>query len=185
MGMNLKYLRLKNIGIIDSVDVDFSPGINILTGETGAGKSLIINAFNMVLGERVNAGIVIRRTQDEALIEAVFSLSGDDRVLHFLEQGGIIIEEDEVLIKRMISRTGKNKCWVNSHLVSLAVLKDLGRLIADICGSHSHQELLDADNHMSLLDRYCRNEGVLRQWEQALKGYFSVFHQIGELNEEN
>ncbi|MCK5706729.1 MAG: DNA repair protein RecN [Candidatus Aureabacteria bacterium] len=192
MKMSLSYLRLENVGIIDSIEIEFGTGLNILTGETGAGKSLIINSFNLLLGERVNADVIIKTGSDDACIEAVFNINDSKPILDFLEKTGVFSKKelsgidysDEILIKRFLSRNGRNKCWINSHLVSLSVIKEFGEHIADICGSHSHQELLNSDNHILLLDRFCKNDEILSEWNDIYKKYCLLFRESRDLDEE-
>lgn len=171
MNIFLRDLKLKNIGIIDQIEVELCEGLNIITGETGAGKSLVINSFNMLLGEKVNAGLIVKTGQQEASIEAILYIEKKHLVYVLLERAGITIAEGEICIRRLIARSGRNKCWINGHIVSLSFLKELGRLIADICGSHSHQELLHSENHILFLDRFCKNQALLKKWDEVLSRY--------------
>jgi DNA repair protein RecN (Recombination protein N) len=182
--MLLRNLSLKNVGIIDSADIEFEEGLNVLTGETGAGKSLVINAFNLLLGERVNAESIVRGGEEEATVEAVLDMGSPGRIDAYLKKAGIDTENRDVLLKRTISRSERNKCFINSSLASLSVMKEFGSLVADICGSHSHQELLNSDNHEVLLDRFCGNEGLLGEWNRKRAGYLSLCQAWQSLDEE-
>ncbi|MBN1522696.1 MAG: DNA repair protein RecN [Candidatus Aureabacteria bacterium] len=184
MNILLRTLRVENIGIIESLSIEFGDGLNVLTGETGAGKSLVLNSFNMILGERVSAETVLRTGQEEASIEAVFELNGRSPVTDFLKTIQIPQESDDIWIKRVITRSGRNRSWINAHAVSLSVLKELGHLMADMCGNHAHQELLNAENHIVLLDKFCQNDDVIEKWDSGLKDYTSLLQKMRELDQE-
>ena len=148
----LKTLHIKNIALITDVTVELLDGLNILSGETGAGKSIVIDSLNFVLGERADKGL-IRFGEDKAQVEAVFENYLTPNVGAFLDSQGI--EAEEVLIlRRQMTVSGKNECRINGNLVTLSVLKGLTELLCDIHGQHEHQSLLKTDNHLLLLDAY-------------------------------
>lgn len=148
----LKTLHIKNIALITDVTVELLDGLNILSGETGAGKSIVIDSLNFVLGERADKGL-IRFGEDKAQVEAVFENYLTPNVGAFLDSQGI--EAEEVLIlRRKMTVSGKNECRINGNLVTLSVLKGLTELLCDIHGQHEHQSLLKTDNHLLLLDAY-------------------------------
>lgn len=149
----LNRLIIKNIALIDSLEVDFDSGLNVLSGETGAGKSIIIDSVNLVLGERADRDL-IRTGAQSASVEAWFSdVSGVDEILSEQE-----IEADgELALTRELTASGKNICRVNGTLVTLSVLKALSDRLVDIHGQHEHQSLLSEKNHMAMLDGFDPN----------------------------
>lgn len=148
----LMHLSVRNIALIDQINIDFSEGLNILTGETGAGKSIIIDAVNLVLGERADRDL-IQTGKDYALVEALFDVTNLQQINGLLEEYGIESEEDEtLLLMRELSVSGKNVCRINGRIVTLSVLKSVSRHLVDIHGQHQHQSLLSIEQHRELLD---------------------------------
>lgn len=148
----LKLLEIQNIALIDNLQLELSNGLNILSGETGAGKSIIIDSFNFVMGERADKSL-IRHNQEFAVVQAVFENYLTENVEKVLNEYGIIID-DELVLYRKMSVLGKNECRINGRLVTLSVLKELTSNLADIHGQHEHQSLLNPDNHLELLDKF-------------------------------
>lgn len=172
----LRHLRATNFAILSDVEIDFGAGLNVLTGETGAGKSLIVEAVNLLRGGRASADIP-RAGADEAVVEATVEIPNDLRghVADVLEQAGLPpAVNDEVLIRRIIVRarsgSGENKdsrssasrgrCYVNGALTTAARLAELGALLVDLSGQHQHQGLVDPARHLDILDGYCRIGGA-------------------------
>lgn len=150
----LKQLRVTGFALLDQVEIDFGSGLNIMTGETGAGKSILIDALGMILGSRASAEDV-RTGSDKAIIEALFFLDDNIEVQKVLSQNGVDWEEDgSLLITREISINGKNVSRVNGRIVTLSVLRQLGKLLIDLHGQHQHQSLLFEENHAEFLDRF-------------------------------
>lgn len=150
----LRELNIKNFAIIDSLRVEFGEGLNAFTGETGAGKSIIVDALNLALGERASADL-IRTGCDEAVVEAAFGLdsraSGD--VLRLLKEQGIEAEPGgDIIVRRVISSSGKNKVYINGSLATLSTLASIGAMLADIHGQHEHQSLLSPERQLEMLD---------------------------------
>lgn len=143
-------LNIKNFAIIDNLHVGFGAGLNILTGETGAGKSIIIDAVNLILGGRASADLV-RTGEEEAAVEALFDLSGYPAICTRLAETGVECG-GELLVKRVVSRSGRNRVFVGGGLSTIAVLADLARQLVNIYGQHESQTLLKPDNHLRLLD---------------------------------
>ncbi len=148
----LEELRIRNFAIIDALEVHFTRGLNIITGETGAGKSIMINAVNLILGDRASADL-IRSSEDSATVEALFTVSGNPELAKRLAAAGIDDAED-LIIRRTLSKSGKNRIHVNGQTATLAVLASLGEALINICGQHEHQVLLDADRHIDILDEF-------------------------------
>jgi DNA repair protein RecN (Recombination protein N) len=149
----LKELRVKNFAIIDELSLTFGPGLNILTGETGAGKSIIIGALGITLGQRAYTEM-IKTGSKEALVEAYFEMPRHP----LLDRLGID-SSGGVIIRRNISAAGKARAYINDTMVNVQTLAELGKTLVDIHGQHDHQSLLSTDNQMRLLDHYGRLEG--------------------------
>ena len=155
----LQSLYLENIALIEKLGIELFPGFNVLTGETGAGKSIIIDAVNFVLGERTSRDL-IRNGAARAKVEAVFSLNEGDAAFAGLDALGIECDGNELILSRELSAAGRNACRVNGTLVPVASLKSVSDTLVDIHGQHEHQALLDAENHISYLDAYCHAESL-------------------------
>lgn len=155
----LQSLYLENIALIEKLGIELFPGFNVLTGETGAGKSIIIDAVNFVLGERMSRDL-IRNGAARAKVEAVFNLNEGDAAFAALDALGIEYDGNELILSRELSAAGRNACRVNGTLVPVASLKSVSDTLVDIHGQHEHQALLDAENHISYLDAYCHAESL-------------------------
>ncbi len=150
----IRAIRIRNLAVIDDVEVSFGPGLNVLTGETGAGKSIVIAALDILLGARVSADIV-RSGASRVEIEGVFHVAQPE-VAAFLAQADLTDPDapDELIVRRVIPREGRSRVWVNGVRVPLAVVRDLGASLVDVSGQHAHYALLDERSHLSLLDRF-------------------------------
>jgi DNA repair protein RecN (Recombination protein N) len=170
----LLQLEINNIALIDNISIELGSGLNVLTGETGAGKSILIDSINAVLGERVSKEL-IRTGTEKASVEAVFCLE-DGRLHDILESLGILPEEDGTLIlSREFSISGKNTCRVNGKLVTVSVLKEIGERLIDIHGQHDNQSLLRTESHIDLLDAF-----VGEDLEKLKQNYSTLLHQYRE-----
>ncbi len=149
----LTLLNMRDFALIDELALEFHEGLNVLTGETGAGKSILIGAINLILGERSSSD-QIRTGAEQAQVEAIFHCSLENQQINEqLERYGIS-PLDELVFSRQISRRGRNICRINGYAVPLAALKELGGLLVDLHGQHSQQSLLDNDKHLLLLDEF-------------------------------
>lgn len=148
----LSDLSITNLAIIDKLRISFSSGLTMLTGETGAGKSIIIDAVGLIMGGRASADL-IRSGAEEAVVEALFDISGQPELRQILEEAGFGTE-DELLVKRSISRAGKNRIFINGGMATLALLTDLSRRLINIYGQHESQTLLKPENQLLLLDTF-------------------------------
>ena len=146
----LKLLKINNIALIPSLEVEFGPGLTLLTGETGAGKSILIDALGLLLGNRASAEL-IRTGEDRAVVEGVVE---GRAVASFLEEHGLLVEDGEAILRREIQAEGKGRATINGALVPVSILRDLSPRIARIHGQHEPQGLLDPETHMELLDRH-------------------------------
>jgi len=178
----LSELRIKNFAIIENLDVSFQRGMNILSGETGAGKSIIIKAVNLLLGDRAVSGIV-RSGEDEAVVEALFTLAGNSRLISQLKDLGIECEED-IVLRRVISREGKNRVFINGSLATLTMLAHVAEGLISISSQHEHQTLLKPERHLFLLDRYGKLEKKRALYNVALGKYLDVKDQLGLAHED-
>jgi DNA repair protein RecN (Recombination protein N) len=158
-------LIIKNFAIIEALHVQFGTGFNVLTGETGAGKSIIIDAVNLLLGGRAR-GEVIRTGAEEASVEAIFDLQGESAVRQQLVEQGLD-SEDELLVRRIVSRSGKNRVFVNGSPVPLTQLRELTSQLVNIYGQHEHQNLQRTETHLELLDNFAALQGPLETYRQA------------------
>lgn len=149
----LSRLGIKNIGLITKLSVEFGDGLNILTGETGAGKSMIVSALNLILGERADSELV-RQGEKNAMVEAVFSEERIKTAGEILETHGILPEEGEFIIRRLLQQEGKSRALVNGSAVNISTLKQAGEMMVDIHGQHDHQALLRKETHLPWLDHY-------------------------------
>jgi DNA repair protein RecN (Recombination protein N) len=148
----LARLRIRDLVLIDELDVELSPGFNVLTGETGAGKSLVVAALDLLLGRRGSSDLV-RKGAAEAEVEGVFDVTDEPAVRGRLAAGGLPVD-DELLIRRVIPAEGRHRCHVNGKLASLAVLADLADGLASVMGQHEHHRLLEPVHQLELLDGY-------------------------------
>ena len=147
-------LTVQNFAIIEHINIEFADGLNVLTGETGAGKSIIVDALSLALGYRSSSD-TIRTGKDKIVVQALFFLEHVDPLLKtFFDQYNINIENNSVLLSREIYRNGKNICRVNDALVNVSSLKKLSAFLVDIHGQHEHQKLLDQSTHIQVLDDY-------------------------------
>ncbi len=152
----LKELSIKNIAIIDQLRVEFAPGLNVFTGETGAGKSIVVDALNLALGERASVDL-IRSGFQEAVVEAAFELNGRstaDMAALLSEQGIEMDAGGDLIVRRVLSSSGKNKVYINGSLTNLTTLAAVGANLADIHGQHEHQSLLSLERQMEMLDTF-------------------------------
>lgn len=165
-------LDIQNVALIDRINIELGKGLNLLTGETGAGKSIIIDSINAVLGERISKDL-IRTGKDRALVEAVFQID-NERFSDIFTEMGLEPEDDGTLIlSREINQSGKNICRINGKMATVSILKSFGERIIDIHGQHDNQSLLRVENHLLLLDSFGGEaiQELLRGYSSLLEGY--------------
>jgi len=172
-------LRIKNFAIIDELNLSFSKGFNILSGETGAGKSIILNAVQLLLGDKATEEW-IRSSEDEANVEALFDISGNPDAKEkisgkapHLRGGG---EEDSLLIRRVISRSGRGKVFINGNMATLGALSEIGEELLNIYGQHEHQSLQRVETHIDILDEF----GGLLKVRQEFQTHYEEFVSLSE-----
>jgi DNA repair protein RecN (Recombination protein N) len=149
----LRNLRIKNYALVEDLEVEFHPGLNVLTGATGAGKSIIVGAVNLILGERASSDVV-RTGFDTAIIEATFKPKPDRLFKNLLSQFGITCPDDTLIIRREVSTKGVSRCYINDRQITLGTLKMIGDRLADLHGQHEHQSLLNIARHIEYLDDF-------------------------------
>ena len=173
----LSELNIKNFAIIDHLQAEFGAGLNVLTGETGAGKSILVDAINLLMGDRASAEM-IRTGQEEASVEAFFEL-GEEEGPKILER--LAIEKSQgLLVKRLIQRAGKSRAFLNGSSITLNMLEELGEELVNIYGQHEHQHFLDPLRHIDILDQ----SGNLFLWRQAYQKVFSRWKEAVSTLEE-
>jgi DNA repair protein RecN (Recombination protein N) len=179
----LLQLDIQNVALIEKISIEFESGMNILTGETGAGKSIIIDSINAVLGDRVSRDI-IRTGSDKALIEAVFR-TDTARLADVMNEMGMEAEEDgTVILSREITQSGRNTCRVNGKMVAASYMKTIGERLIDIHGQHDNQSLLKIENHIDLLDAFAGEamQELRREYSELLEQYKKVRAGLKELS---
>ncbi|MER3523940.1 MAG: DNA repair protein RecN [Ignavibacteria bacterium] len=171
----LKSLFIKNYALIDELEVAFSNGLVILTGETGAGKSIIIDALGLILGERASTDIV-RTGAEKAIVEATFDI-GSNAALHDLFKLIDLDVTHDVILRREVSAKGTTRCLVNDSAITLALMKKIGELLVDLHGQHEHQSLLRPETHIAMLDEYAGVGSLLEEYRTA-------FHTLRKTTQE-
>ena len=164
----LTELHIQNFAIIDKLDLRFGPGLIILTGETGAGKSIILDAVVMLIGGKADTTFV-RTESDAAFVEGVFQLKGPEReaVHEVLKREELMDDPDYVVLMREVRREGRSVARINGRTVNVGLLKELGALLIDIHGQAEHLSLLDPRAHSGLLDRYADVSKPLNDYRQT------------------
>ena len=173
----LSLLHIENIAIIESADITFDGGFNVLTGETGAGKSIVIDAISAVLGERTSREL-IRTGAKSAVVNAVFT---GDLPLEWLEESGFPADGEELMLQRELQGDGRNICRVNGRPLTVAQLRMLGRQLLNIHGQHDGQQLLDPDCHLGYLDSFGRTGPLLEDYRAAYHSMTDLRRRISEL----
>jgi DNA repair protein RecN (Recombination protein N) len=163
----LRELRIRNFAVVENVQVAFAPGLNVLTGETGAGKSILIDALLLVRGARAQTEI-IRTDTDAAVVEAVFEVDARGPVGAALDGAGLkVAEGGQVVIRREVARAGRHRAFVNDSPVTVGLLERLGDLLVEVHGQHEHQRVLEPSHQLDVLDRFAGTE-ALRERVAAL-----------------
>jgi DNA repair protein RecN (Recombination protein N) len=178
----LTELRIENFAIIDKLALDFSPGLVIFTGETGAGKSIIMDALEMLLGGRAEAS-VIRAEAERASVEASFKLGGAAKtgVLEILQREDLVDDENYVTLAREVRREGRSIARVNGRTVNVTLLREIGAFLVDIHGQTEHLSLLDSRTHLGLLDRFAEVESLQTSYRQTYTQLQALRRELGNL----
>ena len=175
-------LTIRNIAIIDTLHISFKEGLTVLTGETGAGKSIIIDAVGLIMGGRASADL-IRSGEDEAVVEVLFDITRQPDVARQLRDSGFDCD-NELLVKRSISRAGKNRVFINGSMATLALLADITPRLINIYGQHESQTLLRQENHLRLLDSYAGLSGQREVFCRLFERFRTLQDRLVGLDEE-
>jgi DNA repair protein RecN (Recombination protein N) len=176
----LTELRIRNFAIIESLSLPLARGFNVLSGETGAGKSIIVGALSLLLGERASADL-IRTGAERATVEGVFDVTDRPEIATLLDERGIDAEESLVVLKREIATAGRARAWVNGTTVSAAILAEVGRLLVNLHGQHEAQTLLDGDAQRRILDAFAGATDLAREVESAHEALAATRREIADL----
>lgn len=176
----LKHLHIENFALVSRLDIDFGEGMNVLTGETGAGKSIIVGAIARLLGEKADQ-TDIRSGTGLAVIEADFNIGDNDDIIKILDQAEIEHNRETISMRREIVLNKPSKSFINGQLVTLTQLRDITRPMAELFGQHSHQQLLDEKNHLGFLDRFAGLNGRVDELRQVFHDWQNSAQQLKRL----
>ncbi|MBR1948467.1 MAG: AAA family ATPase, partial [Alphaproteobacteria bacterium] len=169
----LRSLNISNVVLIDRLDIDFNVGFGVLTGETGAGKSILLDSLGLVLGKRAETSF-IRKGAEKLSVTVVFDNVYDKELLELLQENDIEIDNNELIIKRSLNTSGVSKIFVNDQVVSAKLLKEIGKYLVEIHGQFDNQGLLNPANHLSILDNFGGHEILLKNCGVAYKEYKEI-----------
>jgi len=177
----LKHLHIKNYALIDNIEIVFERGLNILTGETGAGKSILIGAIGLLLGNRASSDTV-RQNADKAIVEATFGVEKHDLLSTLLEENQIDWMEP-LIVRREVTANGQSRGFINDTPANVKTMKMLGELLVDLHGQHEHQSLLRVNTHAKLLDDFGGLNGIVADYKKSYKELTGLFNELNELKE--
>jgi len=178
----LTTLRVRDIAIIEDLVVEFGPGLNVLTGETGAGKSIVVDALALAAGERADARLV-RSGASRAVVEAVFAPPPGGDWSRLLEERGIDGSTSEIVVRREVAAEGAGRIYLNGSPCALAVVREIGELLVELHGQHEHQSLLSVERHQELLDRFGEHEEILARVGAAHERVLEIVRNKARLEE--
>jgi len=183
----LRELAIRNLAVLEEARVAFAPGLNVLTGETGAGKSIVIDALLLVRGNRAQPDL-IRTGADSASVEAVFEVPSTGPLAAALEEAGHSAADGQLIIKRELSRSGRHRVFVNDSAATVGLLERLGDLLVEIHGQHEHQRLMEPARQLDVLDRFAGCEEsrtamarLWGRWEAARAGLTRLREEAREV----
>jgi len=177
----LRELRINNYAIIESLKLEMADGLNVFTGETGAGKSIIIESVEIILGSRCSSE-VIRKGAEKSVVSAVFDINGHSELKQVLQEKGIIdAGNDTLIIRREMDTSGKSKCYCNDEPVTLNLLREIGDMLVDIHGQYDHQVLLKPINQLNFLDRYSGLSSIRAEVSELYGEYQGILEEINSL----
>lgn len=175
----LKTLYIKDYALLEQISIEFEKGLNIITGETGAGKSILIDAMSLLLGERAS-NEVIRKGAEKAIVEGIFSTDNNNKIERLLEQNEIE-KSEELIVRRELSVKGSNRCFLNDTPVALNVIKEIGNQLVDLHGQHEHQSLLRTETHIEFLDDFGSLEQPLSDYKKEYERLHILQKNLDEL----
>ena len=177
----LKSLQIQDYALIEQIFVEFGNGLNIITGETGAGKSILIDAMSLLLGERASSE-VIRKSAQKTVVEGIFDVTDNQKVKDLLKINEIEFQP-ELIIRREISLKGSNRCFINDTPASLSLIKEIGNYIVDLHGQHEHQSLLRAETHLEMLDDFGSFKNELEEFARQKQKLISLITDLKNIRE--
>ena len=177
----LQYLHIENIAVIEQANIEFSNGFNVLTGETGAGKSIIIDSLFAILGERTSREL-IRHGCDRAVVSASFIDIGDVALNKLNELGYTVNHDEELILQRVLFADGRGQVKINSQPANVSTLKELGKLLINIHGQHDNQTLLDASKHISFIDSYAENGAIKNDYLNAFMSFRDITKRYNSIS---
>jgi len=177
----LKTLLIKDYALIENIEVKFEKGLNIITGETGAGKSILIDAMGLLLGERASTEVV-RKGTEKSIVEGIFDVASNKKVKDFCSVNELDFADD-LIVRREVSLKGTNRCFLNDSPVTLNLIKEVGDLLVDLHGQHEHQSLLRTETHIELLDNFANLESRLSEYSKHYLELTALQKELKELLE--
>jgi DNA repair protein RecN (Recombination protein N) len=179
----LRELHVRNYAVIEDLRIELQPGLNVLTGETGAGKSLIVGALSLLLGERASSEVV-RAGEDRALVEGVFDCSGAPDLIRLCEEHGIEVDENWIILRREVLREGRNRAWVNGSAATAGLVRQLGQHLVDLHGQHEHQALLRREAQRDILDAFAGASDAAKRTRSTHERLTELRRRISETRAE-
>jgi len=179
----LSHIHLKNFAIIENLDLELKPGMTALTGETGAGKSILIDAIGLVLGDRADSGVV-RHGADRAEITLTIDIEQSPAAQTWLQEQALD-EDDQCILRRIISASGKSRAWINGSPCNLTMLRQLGEQLVDIHGQHEHQSLMKKDMQRQMLDDFANHQSLLNKAAKAYSDWKALSDKLEMLSSQN
>jgi len=178
----LEIIRINDFAIIDKVEVEFGTGLNIISGETGAGKSILMDAISIILGGRAKADL-IRKGKTEAVVEALFDISDIAWVKERLSNLGFDRQNNELLIKRVVQKNGRSRVYINGQLGTVTLLQELSHGLVDVCGQSENHQLLRPSYQLAMLDRYGGLSELSGSWRKEFRRYQNLLSELSRLEE--
>ncbi|MFI0397988.1 MAG: DNA repair protein RecN [Thiolinea sp.] len=169
----LTYIHIRDFAIIADLELELQAGMTALTGETGAGKSILLDAIGLVLGDKADAGSV-RHSAEKADITLSVDISNTPQAKQWLEEQDLLADDEICILRRVVTNTGKSRAWINGSPTTLTALRELGEQLVDIHGQHEHQSLMKRDMQRGMVDAYASNETLLKQTQEAYKNWKSL-----------
>ena len=180
----LKSLRIQNLAIIESVEIDFDRGLNVFSGETGAGKSIIMDAINLILGAKSSSDL-IRSGENFAIVETIFDIENKPQLLSFLDDISIPVEENEIIIRRTIQSNGKNRVFLNNTVINLSTLQEIIEQLIDFCGQGSQYLLKKKSEQLQFLDSYGNLESDFKKFQEKYFEWRKILKELEKFKNEN
>jgi DNA repair protein RecN (Recombination protein N) len=178
----LDFLRIRGLALLDDVALEFEPGMNVLTGETGAGKSIIVDALTLLRGGRGRAELV-REGAEAARVEAQFTVRGrvGARLQPLLDEHGLELEDDQLVVERRVKRSGRGRIALQSNLTTVMVLAEVGGELLEICSQHEHHSLTHVGHHLELLDAYAELDAELAEYGEHYRAWRALAERIADI----